>query len=190
MSAKPGKFINLVNERKSVRKYLCKPIPREDIETCIEAARRAPSAHNIQPWRFVVIDDEEMKRGFCAEACSGIYKSSRFIANAPVLVVILAKLDLVVNRIARAIQGTRYYLLDIGIAGEHLVLQAQELGIGTCWIGWFDEKRTRRHLRLSRNHRVVSIVSMGYASEGATRDKVDLPLNEILFYNGDYKGRL
>jgi nitroreductase len=187
---KSKKFMDLINERKSVRKYLDKPVPREHVQTCIEAARLAPSANNIQPWRFIVIDDVEMKRSLCAEACSGIYKSSKFIESAPVLVLILAKLDLIVNRVARAIQGTYYYLIDVGIAGEHLVLQAQELGIGTCWIGWFNAKKTKKHLRLPRNYRVVSIVSLGYPAEGATRDKKDLPMDEILFFNREGAGRL
>jgi nitroreductase len=95
-----------------------------------------------------------------------------------------------VNRVARAIQGTNYYLLDVGIAGEHLVLQAQELGIGTCWIGWFNSKKARKYLRLPWNYRVVSIISMGYPAEGATRRKEDLPMDEILFFNLEGKGRL
>jgi len=187
---KTASFMDLVSERRSVRKYKDTPVSREDVRTCIEAARRAPSAHNIQPWRFIVIDDEETKKGLCAEACSGIYKNTRFIAHAPVIVVLLAKLDLVVNRIARAIQGTHYYLLDVGIAGEHLVLQARELGIGTCWIGWFNARRTRRYLGLPPNYRVVSLISMGYPAEGASSEKEDLPVDQILFFNMEAKGRL
>jgi nitroreductase len=188
--ARAKRIMDLITARKSVRKYLDKPISRKDVQTCIEAARRAPSAHNIQPWRFIVIDDEEVKKGLCAEACGGIYKNTRFIENAPVLVLLLARLDLIVNRVARAIQGTNYYLLDVGIAGEHLVLQAQELGIGTCWIGWFNSKKARKYLRLPWNYRVVSIISMGYPAEGATRRKEDLPMDEILFFNLEGKGRL
>jgi nitroreductase len=188
--ARPKKIMDLITERKSVRNYLDKRISREHVQTCIEAARRAPSAHNIQPWRFIVIDDEEVKKSLCAEACSGIYKNSKFIESAPVLVLLLAKLDLIVNRIARAIQGTNYYLLDVGIAGEHLVLQAQELGIGTCWIGWFNAKKIRKYLRLPQTYRVVSIISMGYPADGATRDKDDLPMDEILFFNLEGKGKL
>ena len=176
-------LMDLVAGRKSVRKYLDKPLKKKEVESCIESARRAPSAHNIQPWRFVVFDDPETKKAFCAQACGGIYRNTRFIENAPVVVAILAKLDLAANRIARLVQGTQYYLLDVGIAGEHLVLRAQELGIGTCWIGWFNARRAKKFLRLPRSYRVVSLVAMGYPAEGATREKAGLRMKDILSYN-------
>ncbi len=181
-------ILELIKKRKSVRKYLDRAIPREDIIKCIEAARLAPSAENVQPWRFIVIDDPELKEQFVKETCSGIYRPSSFIKNASAIIVIVARPDLIANFIGSGIQGTKYYLIDIGIAGEHLVLQAQELGIGTCWIGWFNEKKARKFFKLPPRRKVAALIAMGYPAEGATKIKKRLPLKEILFFNKDIDG--
>ena len=176
-------LLDIIRERKSVRKYLEKPIERDKIITCIEAARLAPSAENVQPWRFIVIDEPELKKNFCREVTGGIYRPTRFIEKAAAIVVILARLDLIANFLGRGIQGTNYYLIDIGIAGEHLVLQAQELGIGTCWIGWFNANRAKKFLNIPARYRVVSLIAMGYPAPGGTKNKPDLPMEKILFFN-------
>jgi len=155
-------FIDLVRKRRSIRKYLPNPVARKDIIKCIEAARLAPSAENVQPWRFFIIDDPEIKKQISDSAFSGIYKFTSFAAQAPVLIVILAKLDILANRIGKQIQGTQYYLIDIGIAGEHLVLQATELGLGTCWIGWFSKKKLRKCLNIPAKYKIVCMMSLGY----------------------------
>jgi len=112
-------FQELVKSRRSIRRYLDKPVEREKVLTCIEAARLAPSADNVQPWRFLIIDDPELKTQYAKEIFSGIYSISKFAEKAPVLIVILARLDIIANRIGKQIQNIQYYLLDIGIAGEH-----------------------------------------------------------------------
>lgn len=183
-------LIDIIRLRKSVRRYTDRPVDREHIAACVEAARLAPSAENVQPWRFIVIDDPGLKQEFCSAATGGIYRPSRFIARAAAVVVILARLDLLANVLGRGVQGTQFYLLDIGIAGEHLVLQAQELGVGTCWIGWFNAKRAARFLKVPSRYRVVSLIAMGYPAEGAIKNKPDLPLHDILFFNRDAEGRL
>jgi nitroreductase len=183
-------LMDVIKKRKSVRKYLDKPVPRNHVRTCIEAARLAPSAENIQPWRFIVIDDPEYKMKFCDQVCSGVYRPSLFIRNAPAIVVILAKYTLITDVLGRGIQGTNYYLLDIGISGEHLVLQAQELGIGTCWIGWFNQKKAKKFLKLGPQYRVVSLIAMGYPAEGGTKNKPDMPLDQILFFNREVEQKL
>jgi nitroreductase len=177
--------MELIQQRKSVRKYQERPVEREKVVQCIEAARLAPSAENVQPWRFIVLDDPELKKRFCREVCSGIYRPSLFIQNAPVVVVILAHLDFIANVLGKSIQGTNYYLLDIGIAGEHLVLQAQEFGIGTCWIGWFNAKKAKRFLNIPPLLKVVSLMAMGYPAEGGTKNKPDHQLEKVLFFNDE-----
>lgn len=180
-------LMDTIRQRRSVRKYLDKKIEREKIVRCIEAARLAPSAENVQPWRFIVLEGERFKTHFCQQVTSGIYSPTRFIQNAPGIIAIAARLDILANRIGKWIQGTSYYLLDIGIAGEHLVLQAQELGIGTCWIGWFNAKKARNLLNIPGKYRVVALIAMGYPAEGATKDRPDLSLEEILFFYDDEK---
>jgi nitroreductase len=174
--------MDLISRRRSVRGYQDRAVDRALIASCVEAARLAPSAENVQPWRFVVLDREPFKTRFCHEVCGGIYRPSRFIAAAPAVVVVLARLDLVANFLGRAVQGTQYYLLDIGIAGEHFVLRAQELGIGTCWIGWFDSRRAKRFLDVPAAWRAVTLIAMGYPAKDSTKNRPDLPLEKILFF--------
>ncbi len=181
-------FLRLVKARRSVRKFVDKPVERDKIITCIEAARLAPSAENVQPWRFIVMDKAETIDNFSKEAFSGIYRYTRWASRAPVLIAIAARLDWLAHRLGKEIQGTKYYLIDIGIAGEHLVLQALELGLGTCWIGWFQARKARKVLQIPRSWKVVALLAMGYPREKKRESKKKIKelkgLEEILFFNG------
>jgi len=161
----------LIRGRRSVRRYLETPVDRDKILACLEAARLAPSAENVQPWRFLVVDDPSLKDRLTAQAFSGIYSMSRFARHAPVIIVILARLDLLANRLGRQIQGTSFYLIDIGAAGEHIALQAQELGLGTCWIGWFNARRVRKLLRIPRRFKLVALLALGHAEDQPSGEK-------------------
>jgi len=176
-------FRELVRSRRSIRRYLDKPVEREKILTCIEAARLAPSADNVQPWRFLIIDDPELKARYSKEVFSGIYSISNFAKKAPVLILILARLDIIANRIGKQIQNIQFYLLDIGIAGEHVVLQAQELGLRTCWIGWFNIRRARKLLKIPRKYKIVSMLAMGYSDKKPSKEKKRKKLEEIAWFN-------
>ncbi len=176
-------FLELVELRRSTRRYQNKPVEREKILQCIEAARLAPSAENVQPWRFIVLDDLNIIKDFSEYAFSGIYAPMRFAAKAPVIIVILGKLDMLANRIGKQIQGVHFYLLDIGIAGEHLVLQAQELELGTCWIGWFNIRGVRKFLKIPRSYKIVSLISMGYPESYQPKPKKRYQLEEIAWFN-------
>jgi len=176
-------FQQLVQERRSVRHFLDTPVERDKVLACLEAARLAPSAQNVQPWRFLVIDDDKLKQAFGREAFSGIYGVTKFALKAPVLVLILAKPDIVTNRIGKQIQGVAFHLIDIGIAGEHLVLAAQEQGLGTCWIGWFSPRRTRKFFKIPRAYRPVAIIALGYCEKKEPRDKKRKPLSEVVWFN-------
>lgn len=176
-------FLELVKSRRSIRRFADRPVEREKILTCIEAARWAPSAEHLQPWRFVVVDDQELKEKLAAGAFSGIYAPTRWAARAPVLIALLAKPDVVANRLGAGIQGTNYYLLDMGIAGEHLVLQAHELGLGTCWIGWFSARGARTALGVPRRYRIVSLIAMGYPAHTDLKAKRRKALEEICRFN-------
>jgi len=177
-------FSELIKSRRSIRKYQNKPVERDKILQCMEAARLAPSAENVQPWRFIILDDPGIIERFSKQAFSGIYSPTRFAAKAPVIIVILAKLDILANRIAKQIQDIRFYLIDIGIAGEHLVLQAQELGLGTCWIGWFNPRKVRKFLKIPRTYKIVSLISMGYPETYQLRPKKRHDLENIAWFNG------
>ena len=155
-------FMELVKKRTSVRKYDTRPVKREDINRCLEAARLAPSACNSQPWHFIVVDNPELKDKLCTAMLSGIYGNNAFIKNAPVLAVVVGEKEQWLTQVGNFLRRTNFYLIDIGIACEHFILQAAELGIGTCWLGWFNEKAVKRLLAIPRNKRVDVIISMGY----------------------------
>jgi nitroreductase len=176
-------LLSLIQARRSTRVFAEKPVEREKILTCVEAARFAPSAENLQPWRFFVLDDTELIQQFGEQSFSGIYRPTRWAIKAPVLIAMAAKMDILVNRLGRYIQGTSFYLLDLGIAGEHLILEAHELGLGTCWIGWFNSRKAKRFLKLPFNHQVVALIAMGYPAKPPSKTRKLLGQNEIVQFN-------
>jgi nitroreductase len=164
-------FMALVQKRRSIREYRPDPVPREMIESCVEAARFAPSASNTQGWRFFVAEGESKDR-LVKEALGGVVVPNRFAAGAPVIVALAMRLGVVTDRIGAAIKGIDYHLLDAGIAGEHFVLRAAELGLGTCWIGWFDKKRAKRILDIPSSWDVPALITVGFpAGEPNPKDR-------------------
>lgn len=176
-------FLDLVGKRRSVRRFLDKPVEREKIITCIEAARLAPSAQNVQPWRFLVVDDPEIRDRFAQDVFSGIYSVSRFAAKAPVFILQLAGLDIIAHVIGKQIQNVHFYLIDTGIAGEHLVLQAAELDLGTCWIGWFNIKKARKFFKIPKKYKIVNLFALGYYEKKPPKEKKRKKLEEIVSFN-------
>lgn len=159
-------FLELLRSRRSCRRYdPSRPVPRALIHACIAAAQPAPSACNRQPWRFVVADDPEVVAAIRAKGRK-LGVPHPWWDDVPVFVALCAKLDFVTHRLAPAVSGIPYYLLDLGIAGEHVVLAAESLGLGTCWIGWFRSGPLRRILRLPRGIRVVSLLTLGWPAPG------------------------
>lgn len=172
-------FLELVKKRRSVRRYSARPVPREVIDRCLEAARLAPSACNSQPWYFIVADDEKLKDSLASKAFSGIYSTNSFAKKAPVLIVVVTERPNYIVRLGGYFKGVQYSLIDIGIACEHLVLQAEEEGLGTCWLGWFNENAVKKILGLPKEKKIDVIISMGYPEEKEMRDKVRRSLSEI-----------
>jgi len=169
--------------RRSIRRYLETPVEPEKVRACLEAARVAPSAHNAQPWRFIVVDDPALKGVLAAHAFSGIYRSSRFAAKAPVLLILLARKTFVAHHLGGRFQRVPYYFVDLGIAGEHIVLQAEELGLATCWMGWFSRGRLRRTLKIPRRFKIVAVMPLGTAEKRPTREPPRKTYEEIVTFN-------
>lgn len=174
---------DLISRRRSVRNYINRPISKESILKCIEAARLAPSACNAQPWKFIVVDEPLLKNKICQRAFSGIYSINRFVENASALIVVVSEKEKFLAAIGSYLRDTKYYLLDIGIACEHLILQATELGIGSCWIGWFNEKAVKSILSIPRNKKIDVIISLGYYKEDKPTAKARRSLEEISSFN-------
>lgn len=176
-------FQTILTGRRSIRRFLPTPVEPEKLRACLEAARIAPSAHNVQPWRFIVVDDPALKDRLAAAAFSGIYGASKFAARAPVLLVLLARPGKAVVRLGSMIQGVPYYLLDIGIAGEHVVLQAEELGLASCWMGWFDYRKARKALDIPRTFKLVALMPLGYAEKRPQREPPRRAFEAIVSFN-------
>lgn len=177
-------FINLVKQRQSVRKYLVKEVPRNLIEKCIEAAQLAPSASNSQPWKFVVVDNSETKNIIAEATVTKGIPINKFAFEAPVIVAIVVEPPKTITRIASWLKKRDFPWIDIGIAAEHFCLQATELGLGTCMIGWFDEKKVKETLNIPKHKRVGLLITLGYPPvDYPLRNKIRKPLTTILCYN-------
>ncbi len=177
-------LLDLVKHRKSIRDFLDVPVEREKIMMCLEAARLAPSACNSQPWKFIVVDDRQLKNKLCHAAFSGIYLVNSFCKMAPVIVVVVSEKSKFLARIGGMFRGTKYYLIDIGIAIEHFVLQAEDLGLGTCWIGWFDESAVKSILNIPRRKKIDILIALGYYDREKVRSGHGRePIDEIASFN-------
>lgn len=177
------KFLDLVKTRQSVRKYLDKPIEREKIERCLKAARLAPSASNSQPWNFIVVDDPKLKEAVAKETFSKLISFNHFSLQAPVLIILISERTGFLNKVAETIKDKQFSLIDIGITTEHFCLQATEEGLGTCILGWFNEKGVKKLLDISPSKRVELVITMGYPASTEIRPKKRKPIDQIRSYN-------
>jgi nitroreductase len=159
-------FADLIRTRQSVREYQPRPVADDNLQRLIEAVRLAPSASNSQPWRLIIVNDPELKDRVARAAYSPLITFNRFALQAPVIAVLTIERPGLVTRIGARLKNREFPLIDIGIAAEHFCLQAAELGLGTCMIGWFDEDEVKRVLRIPAGTRVGLLISLGYAPEG------------------------
>lgn len=172
-------LLDLIQKRQSDRQYEARPVDRELVVKCLEAARLAPSACNSQPWKFVVVDEPQLVLRV-GEAAAGM-GMNKFAKEVPVIVaVVLEKMNLTA-RIGSVIKDKEYSLLDMGIAVEHFCLQAAELGLGTCIMGWFDEKKVKKLLGI-KNKRVPLLITLGYPAD-ETRRKIRKSLDDMSSWN-------
>lgn len=175
-------FLDLARTRQSDRGYSDRPVTREQIEACLEAARLAPSACNSQPWSFVVVDDPQLRRQVADQLQDMVM--NRFAGSAPVLVVVVAETPNLIPRLAGEWKGKPYYLMDIGMAVEHFCLQAADAGLGSCILGWFNEQGVKRLLGIPRGKRVPLVITLGHPLEPGARPKNRKELAAIRSYNG------
>ncbi len=177
-------FIKLVEQRQSVRKYQPKPVPKELINLCIEAARLAPSASNSQPWHFIVVNNQDLKNKIAEATITTGVPINKFAFEAPVIVAIVVEQPKIITKIASWLKKRDFPWIDLGIAAEHFCLQATEFGLGTCMIGWFDEKKVKHLLQIPSYKRVGLLITLGYPPEDyKLREKQRKKLNQICSYN-------
>lgn len=179
-------FSRLVERRISLRKYGDQAVEEEAIQRCLEAARLAPSACNAQPWHFVVVREPERREALAKLTVPPGGVMNGFVRQAPVLVTIVAERPNITSQIGSVLKNKPFYLIDIGITAEHFCLQAADLGLGTCMIGWFNETGVRKLLNIPRSRRPVLIITLGYPPEetleeaSARREKRRKPESEIV----------
>lgn len=173
-------FSELILKRQSDRKYSPKQVAREDVMKCIEAARLAPSACNSQPWKFVAVDDRTLLTDM-AEAAIGL-GMNRFAVQAPVLVAVVQENMNMSAKAGSLVKNKDYSMMDIGMAVENFCLQAAELGLGTCIMGWFDEKKIKQLLGVPRARRIQLLIALGYP-DNPVRVKVRKPVGEMSSWN-------
>ncbi len=140
-------LIDAVLSRRSIRNFEKKDIPKEVLYQILEAGRLAPSAANKQPWHFIVVTDEVIKR----ELSKGLF--SRFIKDAPLTIVGCAHKDRI---------GGRWSMISTAIALQNMVIAAWAQGVGSCWIGAFDEDKVRKLLSIPDRYNVVAVIPFGY----------------------------
>ena len=150
-------FYEVIRTRRSIRAYRPDPIPEDAFNRVLEATRVAPSGSNRQPWRFIIVKDEELKRRLAA-ACG----NQGFIAEAPV-VVVACGFDINYNR--GGYMGEMSMLVDVSIAFTHLILAARAEGLGTCWIGAFDNEEVKEILEIPEDVNVVAVTPLGYPKD-------------------------
>ena len=155
-------FDTLINTRQSSRKYdLAKEVAHEDIAACLEAARLAPSANNAQPWHFTVCGKDLAKE---VAVCLQVLGLNKFAVDAPCFIVVSEKRGGLITALGSKLTQQDYRSVDIGIAVSYLTLSATELGLATCIIGGFKEKKLQKLLGI--RERVRLVIVLGYAIEG------------------------
>jgi nitroreductase len=157
-------IMDVIARRVSCRAYKPDPVPEAHVLQILEAARLAPSACNKQPWRFAVVRDAGLRRRIVEEGfLPGINMPWAIVA--PVHVVIGMETSFLTHNLGASVSGVDYPWVDMGIAGEHLVLAATELGLGTCWIGWIKSAVISDIVDWPRSVKPAAVITVGYPAQ-------------------------
>jgi len=178
------KFHELIKKRQSDRIYIDKPVDRDIINRCIDAARLAPSASNSQPWTFVVIDDIELKDKVAKKTIGLLRSFNKFVPQAPVIIAIVLEKPKLLTELGGRLKKKEFPLIDIGIAAEHICLQATEENLGSCMLGWFDEKAIKTLLNVPENKSISLLITLGYTPDDYKhRKKIRKTMEKVVSYN-------
>ncbi len=151
--------LEAIKGRRSIRMFKNDKVPTQLVETLVDAAQWAPSAGNIQPWEFMIIRKPKIKKELVHAA-----SDQTFIAEAPVIIVVCANEKLATKRYG--MRGkTLYCIQDTAAAVQNIHLTAYSLGLGTCWVGAFDEEEVREILEIPQGIRPLAIVPVGYPAK-------------------------
>ncbi len=176
-------MLEVIISRQSERGYYEKEVEGDKIERILEAGRMAPSACNSQPWTFIVVNEPELRKKVATAASARELGLNNFIDQAPVLIVIIREKPKLISQAGGALKNKDYSLIDIGIAAENICLQALTEGLGTCIIGWFNEKKVKDLLDVPQARRAELIITLGYSSK-PQRKKDRKKREEVISFNG------
>ncbi len=173
-----------IEERRSIRKYTDKKVPQEMINALIESGMQAPSGDNSQPWHFILVDYEEMKRNIVNAS-----NNQKWMMTAPLFIVCVADIrsridsnrDIDMDE-ETSLPELKLIIRDTAIAIEHIVLEAVHLGLGTCWVAWFDQKSIRPLLGIPADKYVVCVLTVGFPAEKPAKRKRKTK-DEVMHYN-------
>jgi len=177
-------FTELALQRQSVRKYITTEVEKEKIDKIIEACRIAPSASNSQPWKIIMVNKPELKNKIAEATYSKAVAFNKFAPDAGAIAVFVIEKPRLITQIGGFLKNREFPLIDIGIVSEHFCLQATELGLGTCMMGWFDEKKIKSLLNIPRKKRIGLVISLGYAPKDyKLREKTRKTTEEMSSFN-------
>jgi len=177
-------FLELVKSRQSDRAYdATRPVEQEKLDYILEAARLAPSACNAQPWKFIVVNDPEVKKQTASAISEKVLGMNSFACQAPVHIVIVEESANFTSSIGGTVKQKHFPHMDLGIAAAHITLAAAEQGLGSCIVGWFNEKKIKGILQIPASKRPVLLIMLGYSKQ-ELRQKKRKALEEIISYNG------
>jgi len=181
---------DVLNTRISCRKYAERPVEREKVLACVEAARLAPSGHNSQRWRFIVVDDADKRARISEAAAKPGTPINRFCRNIPVLIVLVKEQPAPFEHESDpCLNENRIWDVDMGIAAEHICLEATSQGLGSIILGRLSEPEIKETLDIPQELEVPLIVGIGYALNPDTPPRPRRPLSEVACYNS-YKTAL
>ena len=169
-------LFQVIRDRRSIRKYKDTPVEMEKIQLILDAARLAPSWKDMQCWRFLVLTDP-VQRAKAQAAFPDENPGKKAIATAPVVIVVCA--DPAESGVEN---GIEYYIADTAIAFEHLCLAAHSLGLGTCWMGWYNEEQIKHALGIPPSIRIIGLTPLGYPDQ-EPKPRPRKLLEEIVFFN-------
>ena len=177
-------FLRLVMSRQSDRAYDKEhSVEPEKLERILEAARLAPSACNAQPWKFVVVTDRELSRKV-GKAAAGL-GMNKFAKDAPVHILVVEESANITSLLGGKVKDKHFPLIDVGIAASHIVLAAESEGLGSCILGWFDEKEIKQLTGIPASKRLLLDIIVGYPLK-EKRKKIRKVKEKVISYN-DYK---
>jgi nitroreductase len=177
-------FLELVKSRQSDRAYdPSRPVEQEKLDYLLEAARLAPSACNAQPWKFIVVTDPELRQKAAEAVADKTLGMNHFTLQAPVLLVMVEESANFTSSLGGIVKQKHFPHIDLGVAVAHLTLAAAEQGLGSCIVGWFNEKKMRKLLNIPSSKRPVLVITLGYSTQ-KLREKKRKAIEEVVSKNG------